>query len=265
MILGRFLIGISIGCYSFLVPVYVGEISSNKNRGLMLGFLNILLNFGIFFIYILGYFTSLKTVNIICGSIPLFYSVAFYAIPESPIHLLGQGEYDKSVRTLVHLRGNCYDSKEILSMRQGLRQAEEKSFSELIRIKSVRKALIIIMFQFFCFQLSGGNAVVFYSLQIYIDAQVQIEPISAALFNSLLQFVGALVATFYIRKHGRKTMMVTFNALLMLSLVALGFYFLLKENGSPLVENLKWLPLLALCIYLVAFGLGMAPVSYGIQ
>lgn len=227
----------------------------------MLGLLHILLNFGILFIYILGYFTSLKTVNIVCGSIPLFYSIAFFALPESPLHLLGQNKYDKSERTLMLLRGDCHDYKsEIVSMKQGLK-VEKKSFRDLMRIKSVRKALIIMIFQFFCFQLAGGNAVVFYSLQIFIDAQIQIEPIYAALITSTLQFIGSFFAAFYIRKYGRKTMLCTFNTLLVLSLIALGFYFLMKEKSSSFIQDFRWLPLMSLCIYLIAFGLGMAPVS----
>lgn len=261
MILGRFLIGFSIGCYSFLVPIYVGEIASNKNRGLLLGLLHILLNFGILLIYILGYFVNIKTLNIICGSIPLFYATAFYALPESPVYLLSKCKYEESEYALISLRRDSNDCKsEIMSMNQGLK-VESKSFTDLVKNKSVRKALIIIMFQFFCFQLAGGNAVVFYSLQIFIDSKIQIEPINATLITSSLQFIGSFFAAFYIRKYGRKTMLCTFNTFLILSLIALGFYFLMKEKSSSFIQDFRWLPIISLCIYLIAFGLGMAPVS----
>lgn len=227
----------------------------------MLGLLHILLNFGILFIYTLGYFTTVKTLNIICGSIPLFYAIAFYALPESPFHLLSKYKYDKSENALIFLRRDSYDYKsEIVLMKQGL-EVESKSFRDLIKIKSVRKALIIITFQFFCFQLAGGNAVIFYSLQIFIDAQIQIEPIIAALITSSVQFIGSFFAAFYISKYGRKTMLCTFNTFLVLSLIALGFYFLMKEKSSSFIQDFRWLPLISLCIYLIAFGLGMAPVS----
>ncbi|XP_070504538.1 facilitated trehalose transporter Tret1-like [Chironomus tepperi] len=258
LILGRFLIGISIGCYSFLVPIYVGEISSNKNRGLMLGLLHILLNFGILFIYTLGYFTSVKTLNIVCASIPLFYATTFYALPESPIYLQSKCKHDLTENASILLRGDSYENK---STKQILK-VEKQSFRDLVKIKSIRKALIIIIFQFFCFQLAGGNAVVFYSLQIFIDAQIQIEPIFAALITSSLQFIGSFFAAFYIRKYGRKTMLCIFNTFLVLSLIALGFYFLMKERSSSFIQDFRWLPLISLCIYLIAFGLGMAPITY---
>jgi SP family facilitated glucose transporter-like MFS transporter 8 len=145
-------------------------------------------------------------------------------------------------------------------MKQGLK-ADSKSFIDLLKIKSVRKAWIIITFQFFCFQMVGGNAVIFYSLQIFIDAQIQIEPIIAALITSSLQFIGSFFAAFYVGKYGRKTMICTFNMFLFLSLIALGFYFLMKEKSSSFIQDFRWLPLISLCIYLIAFGLGMAPVS----
>lgn len=227
----------------------------------MLGLLHILLNSGILLIHILGYFVSMKTLNIICGSIPLFYATAFYALPESPVYLLSKCKYEKGANALILLRGDSSDCKsEIMLMNRGLKE-ERKSFRDLVKNKSVRRAMSIIIFQFFCFQLAGGNAVIFYSLQIFIDAKIQIEPILAAIITSSLQFIASFFAAFYIRKYGRKTMLCTFNTFVVLSLIALGFYFLMKEKSSSFIQDFRWLPLMSLCIYLIAFGLGMAPVS----
>ena len=44
--LGRFFIGLSIGCYCYVLPIYIGEISSNEIRGSLLSMFQVFLNIG---------------------------------------------------------------------------------------------------------------------------------------------------------------------------------------------------------------------------
>lgn len=82
--LGRFFIGLSIGCYCYVLPIYIGEISSNEIRGSLLSMFQVFLNIGVVFVFIVGYFVELRVLNVICGILPLFYAVAFMFLPESP-------------------------------------------------------------------------------------------------------------------------------------------------------------------------------------
>jgi MFS family permease len=259
---GRFLIGITIGSYSFLIPIYTGEISSRKHRGTMLSFFQIMLNLGILFPYVLGYFVSVITFNIVCGSIPLFYSIAFLALPESPVYLVSKGRDRETQDAMLLLRGKESDYRsEVAAMQEEQTKVEKLSFKELMRVKSVRKASMIIMFQFFCFQLSGANAVTFYAQQIFIDAAMKIESSLATIIVAIFQFITSLIAVKLINSYGRKTMICTFNVFVAASLVALGSYFTLKDHNHPSTAAISWLPLLSLCVYLVTFCLGMGPVS----
>jgi len=48
-----------------------------------------------------------------------------------------------------------------------------------------------------------------------------------------------------------------------LSLAAMGAFFYLKqENGDRTPENLGWLPLLSLIIYVSAFSVGLGPIPW---
>lgn len=47
-----------------------------------------------------------------------------------------------------------------------------------------------------------------------------------------------------------------------LMLIALGVYFFLFDLEDFSVENLVWLPLTSLCIFLVAFSIGYGPVPW---
>ncbi|KAG5681838.1 hypothetical protein PVAND_011246 [Polypedilum vanderplanki] len=263
LIVGRFLLGLAIGSYSFVIPIYIGEISSSELRGIMLSYFQIMLNLGILLAYILGYFVNVNNFNIVCGSIPLFYSIAFLALPESPVFLVSKGKYDKTHLTMQLLRGREQNFQpEIASMKEEQTKIEKTSFSELMKVKCVKKALIIIMFQFFCFQLSGANAVTFYAQQIFNDAAMNIESSIAAIIVTTFQFITSVIAVRYINLYGRKKMICTFNLFLVLSLMSLGIYFILKDNNYFLIRSLSWLPLLSMCVYLVTFCLGMGPVTY---
>lgn len=220
-----------------------------------------MINFGILFPYVLGYFTSVKTFNIVIGSIPLFYSIAFLNMPESPIYLISKEKYDKTETTMLHLRGKNSDYKsEIKSLREEM-NTEKKSFRDLLKIKAVKKALTIILIQFFCFQMSGANAVTFYNQQIFIDAAISVETKLATIIIASFQVTTAVISVKCINMFGRKKMLCTFNVFLVLSLIALGYYFTLKDRDAASAQHLRWLPLLAVCVYLVTFSLGMAPVS----
>lgn len=45
-------------------------------------------------------------------------------------------------------------------------------------------------------------------------------------------------------------------------LSALGFYFYSLENNVGFVDNLSWLPITSLCIYLIAYSCGYGPLPW---
>lgn len=85
---GRFFSGFAAGSYGILLPLYVGEISSKEIRGSLLSLHQIILNFGEVFVFSVGHFVKLSTLNIICGIIPIIYCITFTRLPESPVFLV---------------------------------------------------------------------------------------------------------------------------------------------------------------------------------
>jgi hypothetical protein len=49
---------------------------------------------------------------------------------------------------------------------------------------------------------------------------------------------------------------------MVLSLGGLGFFFFMKEEGSPSLEHFSWLPLTSLVVYVVAFSIGFGPIPW---
>jgi MFS family permease len=88
MMAGRFFSGFAAGSYGILLPLYIGEIASKEIRGSLLSLFQIILNFGEIFVFTLGHFVDLMTLNIVCGVIPLVFCFAFMLLPESPVFLV---------------------------------------------------------------------------------------------------------------------------------------------------------------------------------
>lgn len=259
---GRFLCGLAIGCYCFIVPVYIGEISTNEMRGTLLSIFQVALNCGILFVFTVGHFSSLRVVNIVCGCIPILYSICFLALPESP-SLLIRKERDAR-KVLRKLRGKSNDNEteiNALKAENENLQSQRKSPVEVFNTKSTRKAFIILMFQFTFFQMTGINVVSFYSTMIFTAAGIHMEPGIASIIVASAQVATNLVALAFVDRFGRKILLYISIVFMCLGLIGIGFFFTQSEAGKN-VDNLEWLPVLSLSIFVIAFCIGMGPVTF---
>lgn len=261
---GRFLCGVSAGCYSYILPVYVGEISSNQIRGVLLGLFQLSVCLGVLFVFTVGHFASLLVLHIVCGSITIIYSLGFLLLPESPAILISKNRVEDAGKSLKALRGKSYNPLleiEVLQQQKNELEGEKKSFSEVLQTKSTKKAFIIILFQFLFFQMSGINVVLFYSTIIFIEAGIGLEPGIASIVIAGVQALSNLIALVFVDSFGRKIMLSFSNSFMCIGLIGIGTYFTLKD-ASVDVHSIDWLPVASLCIFVIAFSMGMGPISY---
>lgn len=66
----------------------------------------------------------------------------------------------------------------------------------------------------------------------------------------------------FVDKVGRKVLLFTSGILITLTLLTLGIYFRLIDTGNDAANSLGWLPLTALCIYLVGYAVGYGPLPW---
>ncbi|AEE74233.1 Major facilitator superfamily protein [Arabidopsis thaliana] len=107
--MGRFLVGIGVGLISYVVPVYIAEITPKHVRGAFTFSNQLLQNCGVAVVYYFGNFLSWRTLAII-GSIPCWIQViGLFFIPESPRWLAKKGRDKECEEVLQKLRGRKYD------------------------------------------------------------------------------------------------------------------------------------------------------------
>ncbi|XP_034952225.1 uncharacterized protein [Chelonus insularis] len=260
----RFIVGISVGASCVLVPAYIAEIASPSARGTLGAMFQLFLASGIVATFIFGSYTSYTVLAILCAIVEILFIATFVWMHESPMWLVGQGRKTEASKALQIFRGSDYDLSEELSVMQ--REVEENaskksSIFDLIKTPGSRKAVLgsfgMMAFQ----QLSGINAVIFYTVTIFEAAGSDLNADLAAIIVALVQAVMAGVAALIVDRAGRKPLLLFSSAFMSLSLIALGLYFKLKD-GDQDVSNLGWLPLLSLTLFMIAFSIGLGPIPW---
>ncbi|XP_041077806.1 solute carrier family 2, facilitated glucose transporter member 3-like isoform X2 [Polyodon spathula] len=215
LIVGRLTIGLFCGLSTGMVPMYIGEISPTSLRGafgtlhqlgVVIGIL-IAQVFGLEFI--LGS-QSLWPVLLGLTVIPaLIQTIALPFCPESPRFLLiNKNQEEKAKEILKKLRGTADVQQDLQEMKdESLKMMQEKKVTipELFRSPSYRQPIIIAIVLQLSQQLSGINAVFYYSTNIFETAGVK-EPIYATIGAGVVNTVFTVVSLFLVERVGRRTL-----------------------------------------------------------
>uniref|UniRef100_A0A665UGD4 Solute carrier family 2, facilitated glucose transporter member 1-like n=1 Tax=Echeneis naucrates TaxID=173247 RepID=A0A665UGD4_ECHNA len=205
LIIGRFIVGLYSGLSTGFVPMYVEEISPTSLRG-ALGTLHQLgVVIGILVAQVFGIesilgnatlwplllgFTLLPSV-LQCVLLPL--------CPESPRYLLINCNEESKARTiLMKLRGTEDVSEDMQEMREeSLQMKKEKAVTipELFRSSVYRQPIFVAIMLHLSQQLSGINAVFYYSTGIFERAGVS-QPVYATIGAGVVNTAFTVVHSF---------------------------------------------------------------------
>lgn len=257
--LGRFLLGISGGGFCVAVPTYTGEIAQASIRGTLGTYFQLMLVMGVLFPYVLGSHMTVFTLNLICACIPIIFGMIFMFMPETPLFLISKGKQEAAIESLKWLRGKNYDySHELaeLQAQHGAEQKNKKSFVAALKRSSTIKAIFISSGLHFFQQMSGINAVIFYTQEIFDAADSGIESSIATIIVGSMQVISVFGSSIIVDKLGRRLLLLPSAFAMALSTVALGIFFYMKESNNSSVAYLGWLPTISLCVYIIFFSFG---------
>ncbi|CAG7718364.1 unnamed protein product [Allacma fusca] len=111
-------------------------------------------------------------------------------------------------------------------------------------------------------QVGGINAVIFYAVDIFKDANTGLDENVSAIVIAAVQVVFVLVSTLLVERLGRKILLVVSELGMAVSLLALGIYFYIKEHEPEKAATLGWLPLTSLVLYIITYNLAMGPLPW---
>ncbi|KAF7995230.1 hypothetical protein HCN44_004702 [Aphidius gifuensis] len=260
----RFLVGAAVGAVCVIVPTYIAEISSPSTRGSLGAMFQLFLASGIVLTFILGTIASYRIIGIVCGIIEIIFVATFIFMPESPSWLVSEGRKPEATMALKIFRGNNYNlTNEISEMQEEAEKTASKKSSifDLIRTAGRRRAILASLGCMIFQQLSGINAVVFYTVQIFKAAKMDDFAGPAAIAVAFVQVIMAGVAALIVDKAGRKPLLIVSSTLMAISLTALGYFFKLSDAKED-TSSISWLPLVSLVLFMIAFSVGLGPIPW---
>lgn len=259
LFIGRFLLGISGGAFCVAAPTYTGEIAQADIRGTLGSYFQLMLVIGVLFSYIVGSKTSVFALNLICGAIPLIFGAIFVFMPETPLYLISKGRKEAAAKSLKWLRGKDYDYSAELADLQAQHEQDQNnkvSLSAALSRRSTIKALIISLGLMFFQQMSGINAVIFYTKDIFEAAETGIDSGLATIIVGVMQVISVFVSSIIVDKAGRRLLLLPSAVTMSICTILLGVYFFMKDQNKDSVASLGWLPVAALCVFIILFSLG---------
>lgn len=263
--IGRFILGVSGGAFCVAAPTYTAEIAEARVRGTLGSYFQLMLVIGVVFAYIVSKFASVPGLNLICAAVPLVFGAIFVFMPESPSYLIAKGQKDAAAKSLRRLRGDQYDYSAELAELQAQCEADKKnkvSLSAALSRTATKKALFISLSLMFFQQMSGINAIIFYTGKIFKEANTGIDEGLATIIVGIMQVVAVFVSSLIVDKAGRRLLLLPSVIVMCICHVILGAYFIISSNDENATRSLGFIPVAAVCVFVVLFSLGMGPIPW---
>uniref|UniRef100_A0A8C9U757 Solute carrier family 2 member 3a n=1 Tax=Scleropages formosus TaxID=113540 RepID=A0A8C9U757_SCLFO len=266
VIAGRLVIGLFCGLCTGLTPMYVGEVSPTSLRGAFgtlhqLGVVVGILIAQIFGLEVLLGSDRLWPVLLALTALPAVVQFILLPFcPESPRYLLiNRNEEELARKALVKLRG-CDDvTEDMLEMKEeSMKMAMEKKVTilEILRSPLYRQPIVIAIMLQLSQQLSGINAVFYYSTGIFMTAGVT-QPIYATIGAGAVNTLFTIVSLFLVEKAGRRTLHLLGLAGMAISALLLTIALLLKD-----IQSLSYLSIAAVFAFVAMFEMGPGPIPW---
>ncbi|XVE66670.1 hypothetical protein DITRI_Ditri08aG0097000 [Diplodiscus trichospermus] len=289
LMVGRFVAGVGVGYALMIAPVYTAEVAPASSRGFLTSFPEVFINSGILLGYVSNYaFSKLPTYlgwRLMLGisAVPsVFMAIGVLAMPESPRWLVMQGRLGEAKKVL----NKTSDTKEEAELRfsdikeaagipqdcnDDIVQVQKKTHGEgvwrellLYPTPAVRHALICTIGIHFFQQASGIDSVVLYGPRIFEKAGVtsSSDTLLATVAIGFTKTIFILVATFLLDRIGRRPLLLSSIAGMVVSLATLGITLTIIDHSD---EKLTWA--IGLCItmalaFVALFSIGMGPIPW---
>lgn len=270
LFIGRFITGIPTGANTVTVPSYINEISPTALLPKMGSIISIMINFGIFFAFVLGlhlpnedymiihkselqWWKFMLTFPVLVCFIRILLLI-FFVKTDTPNFYISSNR-DEDAKTV--LRKYYYEDGVDVVFNDLKKKNEFRSKSNIIDLfnyKMKRRLLVGFLLSVFQ-QFSGINAVIFYSNEIFMNSEKG-NDYYAKLFTAMIGVI--LIITAYLSgkfldKYGRRTIFLFGHFMCSLTL-----FFLMLLGWLNYDSPTKYLIL----AYIFSFGLSLGPVLF---
>ncbi|KAI3363091.1 hypothetical protein L3Q82_011533, partial [Scortum barcoo] len=219
VIFGRFITGIHSGISLSVVPMYLGEIAPKNLRGFLGLVPSIFIGTGVFAAQILGLHELLGKeehwpIFLSVVVVPTFIQLMLLPwFPESPRYLLiEKHNIHATITALKWYRAKCNIQAEIEEMQdeqRSLSSVETLSVWKLLLDNTVRWQVLSVVVINIGMQLSGIDAIWFYTNDIFENAGIPAPEIQYTTAGTgIIEIIAGLIGCFTIERLGRRPLMI---------------------------------------------------------
>ena len=279
----RFCLGVTIGLSIVTAPIFVAESSPAAVRGGLIVMYQVATVTGIVIAYFVDFALSgaeAWRAMLMLSAIPSLAVLALLLrLPDTPRWYLMKGRRDQARETLALTDPDADTERELDEIEEDLRRERGGSIAEMLRAP-YRRATLFVVGLGFLIQITGINAVVFYSPLIFKD--MGFSGNAALLLLPAIVQVGSLIATVVslsvVDRLGRRptllagiTAMIASTVLLTVVFAVgdltgaagwLGFVGIFVFTAGDLTGAAGWLGFLGIFVFTAGFNFGFGSLVW---
>jgi sugar porter (SP) family MFS transporter len=228
----RFIGGLGVGASSVVAPMYISEISPANKRGQLTALFQFNIVVGILIAYLSNYFIggagndNWRWMLGVEGFPAFAFIIMILFVPRSPRWLIVKKGLVEEARGVLNIIDPTTVEEQLRAIQLHHESNERVGLKEFLSGKFNIPIILAFLIAFFN-QLSGINAIIYYSPRIF--AETGMEESSALLSSvgvGVVNLVSTLAGMFLIDRMGRKFLMYicSFGYIASLGLISLAFY-----------------------------------------
>ena len=241
--LARMIGGLAFGAALILAPMYIAEISTAENRGVLVSIQQLNIVLGFFAAFLSNYFFNkynspehlfLNDENVWRWMLgvelfpALLYFLALFFVPRSPRWLYLKNKYIEAKQVLNQIHGKNRAEKEISSIEKSIykdKELQQIKWTDILK-PSLRFIMVVGLVIGVLQQITGINAIYFYATSIFKQTGIGTDAaFSSGILLSSVTVIFTFIAMYLIDRAGRRPLLLVGTAGIALSLLLCAFGF----------------------------------------
>ncbi|WP_291057728.1 sugar porter family MFS transporter [Herbiconiux sp.] len=288
LIAWRFIGGLGIGIASVIAPAYIAEIAPKAVRGALASLQQLAITLGIFAALLSDTLLqgaagganeplwfgqdAWRWMFIACAVPAIVYGLLAWRLPESPRYLAGKGKQKDAHDVLASVMPANEVDNALKEIEDGIKFDRENARTASLRGKMfgllpvVWVGILLSMFQ----QLVGINVIFYYSTSLWssvgFDTTNSSTSFTISVVTSIINVAVTFVAIFFVDKIGRRPLLLTGSAGMVVSLGLMAVAFsqaVVTDGGTPQLPG-AWGPLalVGANLFVIFFGATWGPIVW---
>jgi SP family sugar:H+ symporter-like MFS transporter len=287
LITWRVIGGLGIGIASVIAPAYIAEIAPKAVRGSLASLQQLAITLGIFAALLSDTLLqgaagganeplwfgadAWRWMFVACAVPAIVYGLLAWRLPESPRYLAGKERRDDARNVLASVMPQSEVDDALAEIEKSLKEDRENARTASLRGKMfgllpvVWVGILLSMFQ----QLVGINVIFYYSTSLWssvgFDTTNSSTSFTISVVTSIINVAVTFVAIFFVDKVGRRPLLLTGSAGMVVSLGAMALAFAQAQvvDGAPQLPGI-WGPvaLVGANLFVIFFGATWGPIVW---